>query len=68
MTLQPWLEIDTLTYHQSVPKAWLNEGRVFGVPFEAHSHWHFLSDVVNVWSFALLPSDTIAPKLLELIR
>lgn len=64
----PELEIDELTYHQTVQRAYLNAGGYFFTPFEPHAAIHQLNNTTAAWSFALLPSSTITPKLLEASR
>lgn len=68
VTMVPIIEIDDITYHLSVPKAYLNEGKIFPIPLNAHSNWTLLSEMSYLWAFALRPQNVITPKLLELLR
>ncbi|MCD6385116.1 hypothetical protein J7M23_04990 [Candidatus Sumerlaeota bacterium] len=68
VTMVPVIEIDDITYHLSVPKAYFNEGKIFPIPLNAHSNWTLLSEMSYLWAFGLHPQSVITPKLLELIR
>lgn len=68
MTSLPDIEIDGITYHLSVPKAYLLAGRITAFPLNMYVHWHFLSEMHTLWALALLPQSVIAAKVLELLR
>lgn len=67
-TMMPDIDVDDITYHASVPKAWVMEGRIVPIPLNAHSNWHMLLEMSYLWSFALRPQDIVGAKLLEAIR
>lgn len=68
ITLNPELEIDGLTYHFAMPKAWLLEGGIVALPWSVTSNWNFLSEMATLWGLAFLPEDPITGKLMELLR
>ena len=68
MALVPELDIDELTYHLNAPKAWQLAGRMRQLPFEPLSEFHFLSQMMSLWSLVLAPLDLFAPRLVELGR
>lgn len=68
ITLNPELEIDGLTYHFAMPKAWLLEGGIVALPWSVTSNWNFLSEMATLWGLAFLPQDAMTGKLMELVR
>lgn len=68
MTLIPELEVDSIAYHLTVPRAYLNWGQILAIPFEPHSNWHSLFQMGNLWALALEGDSVIPAKLLELTR
>ncbi|MCC5875558.1 MAG: hypothetical protein JJU11_05000 [Candidatus Sumerlaeia bacterium] len=68
LALVPELEIDEVVYHLAAPRAWMNEGRVVGLPTEVMSYFTFLSQSGSLWAMLLAPGDIGAPRVLELGR
>jgi hypothetical protein len=65
LCFNPELETDAFMYHISAPLAWLQDGAIRPIPFNMHSQFHFLIQMLNLWILAL-PAKTIASfKLIQ---
>ena len=64
----PEMEIDDVTYHQTVQRACLNAGGFFFTPFEPHAAIHQLNNMPYAWALGIHPHSVITPKLIEAWR
>lgn len=66
LTFLPELEIDAYMYHLSAPKAWLFDHAIHPIPFNMHSQFHFLTQMLNILVYSLPGGGFIASKQIQI--